>query len=143
MGFRRSSIGVLALVVCAVPAAALDIDRTTVKIRYVELPSAAVDGLDYGAARAELAWAETEIGDPELRTTTSICVPEGSKSPLDDAVEVATHYYEVPYRSGAGVLVLRDGDGNVLHTARLESLFPAFPDEPAAVAALWPTGADA
>jgi hypothetical protein len=122
MSWKRSSFLVLALLVLAAPAAALDIDRKLVKLRAVELPSVSVVDLDYAKLRVELAYGETVIGERVLKTTKSICVPEGSKNVFKDAVEVPTHYYEVPYRTGAGAFVLRDGHGEIVHTAKIEPL---------------------
>jgi len=112
----------LALCLTATTTLAFDIDREDISFTAIELPLVAIDGLDLAAVRAEIAWGEIVLGGPELRTASSICVPKGSKNPLKDAVKVPTYYYEVPYRVGSGVLVLRDGDGRVLYSRQLEAL---------------------
>ncbi len=103
-------------------AQALDIDRRLVDIRWVEYPEASIVDLDFGALRAEAAPGGVSIRDPILRTTSTVCVPEGSDNVLRDAVEVETFYYEIPYEAGAGVLVVRDADDQPVFTSWIDAL---------------------
>jgi len=114
-------VGGLQLALSIAPAAALDAKREVVTLHTVELPIVSVEGLDLGKVRGEAAFGAVKIGDPILMTTKSICVPKGSKS-FKDAVEIPTHYYQVPYRVRGGAMVLRDGDGRILHTEILDEL---------------------
>jgi hypothetical protein len=119
---RRSVI----LVVCAMSffagLAVAGIDREKHKIRHVELPWVDISGEKFSGLRAEVAFGETTVSPPVLRTTKTWCKPKGSKNPLKDAVEVPTHYYEISHKTPDGFLVLRDDEGNVIYTARLDSL---------------------
>ncbi len=102
-------------------ALAVNVDREIVKIRAVEPPLVNVAGIDFDGLRAEVAFGEVKIGEPLLRTTKSWCTPEQSKNKLKDAVELPTHYYEIPYEADSGVVVIRDGTGQVIYTDRLSS----------------------
>ncbi len=102
-------------------ALAVNVDRETVKIRAVQPPLVNVAVVDFNGLRAEVAFGDVEIGEPVLRTTKSWCTPERSKNKIKDAVELPTHYYEIPFEAGSGVVVIRDGGGRVIHTDRLSS----------------------
>jgi len=122
MGRLRLPAVWLAALLLVLPAPAAKSDRTIVTLTTIEMPAIAAEGLDYAAVRVEVAHPPVEIGDPEPRQTKSICVPKGSKNVLKDAVEMPTSYYEVPYRTGDGVMVVRDGEGRVLWAERLDGL---------------------
>ncbi len=118
----RLGLVVALTAVAAAPAVALDIDRDVVVVRSVDLPAVAVDGLDYGALRAEVAMGSVVVGEPTARTTRSTCVPTGGEAVPGHAVEVDTYYFDVPYRVAPGVVVVRDGDGKVVLAATIDRL---------------------
>lgn len=120
MGRLRPSAAMLAVLLFAVPVPAVKSDRIIATVTTVEMPAIPVDGLDYSAVRVEAAHPAPEMGEPQLRETKSICVPRGSENRLKDAVEIPTHYYEVPYRTGDGVMVVVDGDGRTLWSEGIE-----------------------
>jgi hypothetical protein len=118
----RIGLAVALAAIAATPAAGFDIDRDVVTVRSVDLPTVAVDGLDFDALRAEVSMGAVVVGEPTARTTRSVCVPKGSKNVLKDAIEIDTYYYDVPYRAAPGVVVVRDGDGAVVHAATIGRL---------------------
>lgn len=122
MSSRRAAALVLIALFWVTFAGAVNIDRKVVKLRTVELPSVAVSGLDFERLRVEVAHGAVTLGEARLRTTRSICVPEGSENVFKDAVEIPTHYYEVPYSVAGGVMILRDAAGAVVHSASIDAL---------------------
>jgi len=119
---RFLTVAGLVLVFCAGPTLALDVDRETVKIRVIEPPLVNVAAIDFSALTAEVDHGELRLGEPVLRTTKTWCTPEHSENKLKDAVELPTHYYEIPFKAESGVVVIRDGSGRSIHIARLGSL---------------------
>lgn len=112
----------LILLSSASVALAVNVDRETVKIRAIEPPLVNVARIDFGGLSAEVAYGTWEIGEPVLRTTSSICVPEHSRNKLKDAQEVTTYYYEIPLETDDGVVVIRDAAGELVYSDRLSSL---------------------
>jgi len=112
----------LVLCLCVSPVLAVNIDRETVKIRAVEPPLVNVAVIDFNGLTAEVAFGEIRIGEPVLGTTKSICTPEHSENKIKDAIELPTHYYEIPFKTESGVVVVSDAVGRVVHTARLDAL---------------------
>ena len=84
----RLGLAALSVVLAMSPAVALNIDRETVTVRSVALPTVPVDGIDFGALRGEVAMGAVDVGQPKPRTTKTVCVPKGSKNILKDAVEI-------------------------------------------------------
>ena len=119
MHSKRVFAVLTALILCAAPTLGFDIDRKSVRIQHVEFPRVSVEGLDFSSVRVEVAFGEVSLGDPVLKTTKSYCVPDGSKS-LKDVIELPTYYYEIPYRMPSGVMVIRDGNGELLHAAKID-----------------------
>ncbi len=112
----------LIFIFCATLALAVNVDRETVKIYAVEPPLVNVAAIDFNGLFAEVAFGEFRIGEPVLKTTKSWCAPEHSKNKIKDAIELPTHYYEIPYEAGSGVVVIRDAARQVVYTDRLDSL---------------------
>jgi len=112
----------LIFVFCTTLVLAVNINRETVEIRAVEPPLVNVAAIDFNDLVAEVAFGGIRIGEPVLKTTKRWCVPEGAKNVIKDAVEIPTHYYEIPYKAESGVVVIRDAAGQAIYTDRLSSL---------------------
>ncbi len=122
MALARPLFTVSFALLFATQTLALNVDRERAVVRYVEPPQVSVDGLDYASLQIEVAVGNVLVGQPELGQTKSICVPKGSRNKLKDAVEVPTHFYNVPYSAEAGVMVVRDQEGRTIYSATIDGL---------------------
>lgn len=104
----------------ALPAGAVDIDRDTVRIQATEAPLIDVSTIDMATLIAESGHGRIHVGPPVLKTTYSWCTPTDSKNKVRDAVEVPTHYFEVPYEVDPGVVIVRGGEGEAIFSAELD-----------------------
>ena len=112
----------LIFILCATLVFAVNVNRETVEIHAIVPPLVNVAAIDFDGLFAEVAFGEFRIGEPVLKTTKSWCAPEHSKNKIKDAIELPTHYYEIPYEAASGVVVIRDAAGQVVYTDRLDSL---------------------
>ena len=113
------------LVATIAHAAALGIDGKAVKLETIELPVVSMDGLDYASVRAELAYADISLGEAEIRQMTSICVPKGSKNPLNlTGNRIETLPEEIGRLENLKVLTLKDNPLAPGEVDRLKELLP-------------------
>ncbi len=113
---RSLATGLLLAVPALLPAAALEIERSLVEVRYVRPPLVPTAKLDYAGLRAEVAFGEIRIGEPTLRRVAGSC--PGSSAEAEREV----YYYEVRVEASRGVLVVHDGAGVPVHAAPIERL---------------------
>jgi hypothetical protein len=111
---------IVAISLIATPLFAVDVDRDTVRIQAIEAPLIDVSSIDMATLIAESGHGAISVGPPILKTTYSWCAPTDSKNKVADAVEIPTHYFEIPYEVKSGVVIVRGGEGEAIFSAELD-----------------------
>jgi hypothetical protein len=93
----------------------------TIKSSILVFPQVSVKGIDYSSLHAQFAFGASTISRKEKRTTEIPCAPRNAegRTSVKDTKMLPIHYYRLHYKMPPSYLVIKKGNGEIIHAAQL------------------------